>query len=86
MAYLWRWFCALSNRRTYHASGPNPITPQDLETWVRLTGRGAPSPGEAEAVFLLDDLWLSSCAEETKARLGKPAGAVEDKGDGRRRR
>lgn len=37
-AWIWAWFCDLCATRTYHASGPNPLSFAEIEAYGRLHG------------------------------------------------
>ncbi len=66
---IWAAFSGLSRRRTYHASGPNPITWEAIEAFCRLK-RVPLEPHHVDLVIALDDVWL-----EHAARKAPPSGA-----------
>ncbi|PRX11228.1 UNVERIFIED_ORG: hypothetical protein BCL66_102189 [Martelella mediterranea] len=35
---IWQWFADLSRARTWHMSGPNPISHSEIEAYARLSG------------------------------------------------
>ncbi len=63
MAYIWHWYCKLASFRKYADGRAEPITPENILSWaalMRKTGKGAPSPFEAEAIFSIDRLYLDA--------------------------
>lgn len=54
-------FMDLSRARTYHASGPNPITWEAMAAWSQMMRRPLP-PHHAEIVMALDDTWMQHAA------------------------
>lgn len=56
--HIWRWFLALSSRRTY-GMGVNPITWSDINCFFSLM-RISPNSWEIVAIIRLDDAYLLS--------------------------
>ncbi|WP_304620210.1 phage tail assembly chaperone [Paracoccus sediminilitoris] len=54
-------FMALSRSRSYHASGPNPITWEALAAWSQMMRNPIP-PHHAEIIMALDDVWMRDAA------------------------
>lgn len=53
LAYLWARFGVLDGMRTFHMSGPNPITPEAIRAATGLYGWTL-SPLEVDALRMLD--------------------------------
>lgn len=62
LQYVWEWFGELGKRRSYHASGANPLTWAEVEAWSRMTG-SAPTYRECLLLFRLDDVVTKPAAE-----------------------
>ena len=56
-------FLALSRSRSYHASGPNPITWEALAAWSQMMRNPIP-PHHAEIIMALDDVWMRDAARQ----------------------
>jgi len=56
LAYVWSWFCQLSNGRT-RGMGASPITWLDFDAWSRVTGVGL-TAFERECITALDAEYL----------------------------
>ena len=54
---LWNLFHRLSNLRTYHAAGPNPIQPGEVVAYCVLM-RLPLEPHHARILFAMDAAWL----------------------------
>lgn len=54
---LWNIFTKLSATRTYHMSGPNPISYTEIAAFCNLTGQPL-QPNHVEIIRALDDAWL----------------------------
>jgi len=57
LMHVWSAFCNLSLARTAGLNGPNPITYQEIESWMRLTGTPL-EPYEIEMVKRLDGVFI----------------------------
>lgn len=53
LAYLWERFGVLDGMRTFHMSGPNPLTPDAIRAAAELY-RWTLSPLEVDALRMLD--------------------------------
>jgi hypothetical protein len=60
-------FLALSRARTYHASGPNPITWEAIAACSQLMRRPLP-PHHAQIIMALDDVWMKDAARRMGAQ------------------
>lgn len=65
--YLWRAFQRLSGRRTNNGFGQNPLTWQEIDAFVRLSGV-ALAPWEIEVIERLDGLYLAQQAKQAKTK------------------
>lgn len=54
---LWNLFHRLSNQRTYHAAGPNPIQPSEVVAYCALM-RLPLEAHHARILFAMDAAWL----------------------------
>lgn len=54
---LWRWFLDLNRTRTYHAAGPNPIQPSEIEAYARSTGWPI-EPRHIVVLRAMEDVWM----------------------------
>lgn len=52
----WRWFIDLSNARTYHSGGPNPITYTEIAAYAALM-REPLRPQDVQLIRAMDDAW-----------------------------
>lgn len=66
---IWSWFGALNGSRTYHMSGPNPISYAEIEAWARLHGWSL-SQRHIDAIRALDDAWLDHVQAKQANRDG----------------
>lgn len=55
--YILDAFMDLSRARTYHASGPNPITWKAMAAWSQMMRKPLP-PHHAAIVMALDNTWM----------------------------
>jgi hypothetical protein len=62
LAYLWKIFCRLSNRRSSNGFGPAPIGWSDIDAFCRLSQTKL-QPWEIEIIEDLDRLWLAPKSE-----------------------
>lgn len=69
---LWLWFRDLCRTRTYHASGPNPISYAEIEAMARLQ-RWPLSPHHVEILRAMDDAWLDQHYSIRKLRSSTKA-------------
>ncbi|MDW9772737.1 hypothetical protein GOA89_13095 [Sinorhizobium meliloti] len=53
------WFVELSDRRTWHATGPNPISYPDMIAWASLM-RWPVQPRHIEILVALDNAWIGA--------------------------
>ncbi len=56
---LWGAFLDLSKARSYHAAGPNPISFNEIEAWIRLM-RWPLRPHHVAIIRALDDSFIES--------------------------
>jgi hypothetical protein len=61
---LWRLFVDLSRTRTYHASGPNPISYAEIEAFRRIY-RWPLEPHHVDVIRALDSAWLDLARKKT---------------------
>lgn len=54
---LWNLFMEISASRTYHVSGPNPISHAEIEAYARFN-RWPLQPRHIGIIRALDDAWL----------------------------
>lgn len=69
---IWRWFRDLCRTRTYHASGPNPISYLEIEAMARLQ-RWPLGPRHVEILRAMDEAWLDEHYSTRRLREGKKA-------------
>lgn len=69
---LWRWFIALSETRTYHMAGPNPISFAEIEAYACLH-RWPMEPRHVAIIRALDAAWLAHATASSARREGKNA-------------
>jgi hypothetical protein len=70
---VWGWFCDLSNGRSYHMAGPNPIAFADIEAFARLH-RWPIKPHHVELIRAMDDAWIrKSLGTQTNINRARPA-------------
>lgn len=67
IAHIWEWFWQINKGRTYHMSGPNPITWQDIEAWSNLLSTQI-QPIEVEILKEIDSVYLEYMAEKQKKK------------------
>lgn len=60
---LWRAFLDLAARRSYHMSGPNPISMSDIEAYARLH-RLPLQPHHVALICAMDDAWLKHVRDD----------------------
>ena len=68
---VWGWFCDLSNARTYHMAGPNPIGFADIEAFARLHCWPI-QPHQVELIRALDDAWIRKSLGSTASSRARP--------------
>lgn len=66
---LWNAFQRLSQTRTYHMAGPNPIQPSEIVAWCQLM-RMPLMPWHIEILLAMDSAWLDRAYARTKAPEG----------------
>lgn len=57
---LWAAFNRLSRQRSWHASGPNPLSFGEIEAYCRLMQLPL-GPHHIEALLAMDQAWLAAC-------------------------
>lgn len=57
MEYVWGSFLLLNSARTSGFSGPNPITYQDIQSWMVMTENKL-TPQEVDVVKRLDRIYM----------------------------
>lgn len=65
-------FMDLSRARTYHASGPNPITWEAMAAWSQMMRRPLP-PHHAAIVMALDDTWMQYATRKMAGGAAAPS-------------
>lgn len=68
---LWRWFLDLNRTRTYHAAGPNPIQPSEIEAYARST-RWPIEPRHIVTLRAMEEVWMDYALTRSQ---GAPEGA-----------
>lgn len=63
---LWNAFQQISATRTYHAAGPNPIQPSEIEAFCRMM-RLPFEPRHLRIIMAMDQAWLDRAYAVTKA-------------------
>jgi len=58
LAYLWEWFCQLSNSRSYAEFGALPISYNEIKAWAELT-RSEPTAWEVEVIKKIDGVFIA---------------------------
>lgn len=76
VGYLWRVYHRLRRRIGAGFAGPNPITWQDIDAFVRRTGLSL-APWEIEAIEGIDDAFLNPAIRAA----GKTASAQNEMSD-----
>jgi len=66
---LWNTFERLSQTRTYHPAGPNPIQPSEIAAWCQLM-RLPLEPRHVATLMTMDAAWLDHAYARTKAPDG----------------
>lgn len=77
---LWQWFIALSETRTYHMAGPNPISFGEIEAFARLH-RWPIEPRHVAIIRAMDAAWLAHAMARSGAGADKaaiPLSAAQD--------
>lgn len=64
---FWNTFQRLSVTRSYHAAGPNPIQPSEIETFCRIT-RTPLEPHHIMILMAMDRAWIDQAYAGQKAR------------------
>ncbi len=64
-ALYWSWFRELSAARTWHASGPNPITHAEIHSWASVSGWPI-KPRHVAIIRALDEVWIEHFHSKTK--------------------
>lgn len=54
---LWRWFLDLNRTRTYHMSGPNPISYSEIQSYAAAS-RWPVEPRHVAILRAMDEVWL----------------------------
>lgn len=70
-APLWRAFCDLSEARSWHMNGPNPISWSDIAAWRELTGWPL-EPRHVRVIRRLDQAWMESFHDRQESGQGTP--------------
>lgn len=65
---LWNIFTKLSATRTYHMSGPNPISYTEIHAFSILTGCPL-QPHHVKIIRALDDAWLEHCYSSENSKV-----------------
>lgn len=73
LAYVWRTWHRLSNRRGSNGFDLNPIGWGDIDAFVRLSGLRL-RPWEIALIEMLDDSFRAERAKALKAKTGKTEG------------
>ncbi|ALK09508.1 phage tail assembly chaperone [Blastochloris viridis] len=60
---VWRAFLDLAARRSYHMSGPNPISMAEIEAYARLH-RLPLQPHHVALICAIDDAWLKHVRDD----------------------
>lgn len=58
LAYLWEWFCQLSNSRRYAEVGALPISYTEIKAWAELT-YSEPTAWEVSVIKQIDGIFIS---------------------------
>lgn len=61
---LWRWFLDLNRSRTYHMSGPNPISHAEIQSYAQLM-RWPIEPRHVAILRAMDEVWLGHVQKRT---------------------
>lgn len=69
---IWQWFIALSETRTYHMAGPNPISFAEMEAYAHLH-RWPMEPRHVTIIRAMDAAWLAHANASGARREGKNA-------------
>ena len=69
---LWVWFTDLSNARTFHSAGPNPISFTDIEAYARLH-RIQMESRHVDAIRSMDSAFIDHFFSSTPAPRSAPA-------------
>lgn len=67
LSYLWQAWARLRRRTPAGINGPNPITIEAIDAFVRRTGLRL-DPGDIQLIEDIDDLYLSKMAEQASER------------------
>lgn len=66
---LWNAFQRLSASRTYHAAGPNPLQPSEIEAFCRVTHLPL-EPRHIVVILNMDQAWLEAVHSAQAQRVG----------------
>ena len=58
VAYLWGYFCELSNGRGYSEAGPLPLNYSEILAWSQLT-KTDPTTWEVQAIKTIDRIFIA---------------------------
>jgi hypothetical protein len=58
IAYLWEWFCQLSNSRSYAEFGALPITYAEIKAWAELT-HSEPTAWDVNVIKQIDSVFIA---------------------------
>jgi hypothetical protein len=72
---LWNAFASLTRQRTWHASGPNPISFGEIEAYCRLMCLPL-GPQHIEVILAMDRAWVDNVAAQITAPDAKHAPQV----------
>lgn len=67
LSYLWQAWARLRRRTPAGINGPNPITIEAIDAFIRRTGLRL-DPGDVQLIEDIDDLYLSKMAEQANER------------------
>lgn len=69
---IWSAFCRLSEARSWHANGPNPISYAEIEAYCRVAKMPL-GPSHISIVRALDGIWVSDFyRRQNQGREGAP--------------
>lgn len=69
--YLLQWFWRLRNRNKSGFNGPDPVSWEALDAWVRLSGDN-PEPWEINVLEALDDAYVAAVDRAQSKTFSKP--------------
>lgn len=74
VAHIWEYFAELNKTRSFSDAGPSSISWQEFRAW-RLENKLRLDPWERDALFKLDDTFISVAREQAdRARAQAEAG------------